>query len=384
MNTRGRSGQNSANPTSNQGDDLLDYDTLKQTPLNQLIDEIRAMQAHLTEQTAAMQAQATLLTQQSTRLAANERELERLHEERESRRPRSMERSVRYNLKVKSPDPYYGKDHKTLFEFTRQCEAVFNTSGMPETEQDRRIAYAGSYLRDSPSDNWHEILSRGGHLNLTWKEFKKNLMNQLGSTEVFKDRTWMQYHHAQQRPNDTVQSFAAYLQRLRTILADADPEHPITEEQMVQKLRTGVIPIIRNSLALGHRHPATIAEFISDAQLAEGAAVLPSSTGRGYSKREQGAPVSNDQGRREPYPTNHRGGRGGRGHRGSHHGRGNRGGRGRGGRNAAPAGTSAPSTNSNAIPLGTVTEIQDNNKNSCYNCGSLEHWVKDCPHPKKA
>ena len=274
MNTRGRSGQNSANPTSNQGDDLLDYDTLGQTPPNQLIDEIRAMQAHLTEQTAAMQAQATLLTQQSTRLAANERELERLHEERESRRPRSMERSVRYNLKAKSPDPYYGKDHKTLFEFTRQCEAVFNTSGMPETEQDRRIAYAGSYLRDTPSDNWHEILSRGGHLNLTWKEFKKNLMNQLGSTEVFKDRTWMQYHHAQQRPNDTVQSFAAYLQRLRTILADADPEHPITEEQMVQKLRTGVIPIIRNSLALGHRHPATIAEFISDAQLAEGAAVL--------------------------------------------------------------------------------------------------------------
>ena len=115
--------------------------------------------------------------------AAQQNTRRRRRSDSESDHERAPKRS---NHKGKDPDEYWGETHQKLDAFIRQCEQNFPIDAC--TRDKTRVAYTGSYCRETPQTQWEEYERGPKHREphvITWTEMKKELRRQLGKEHVY-------------------------------------------------------------------------------------------------------------------------------------------------------------------------------------------------------
>ena len=182
--------------------------------------------------------------------AAQQNTRRRRRSDSESDHERAPKRS---NHKGKDPDEYWGETHQKLDAFIRQCEQNFPIDAC--TRDKTRVAYTGSYCRETPQTQWEEYERGPKHREphvITWTEMKKGLRRQLGKEHVNIGEMYDRWQKATQRIGQTGKEFGAYLQSIRSNLSDLDTAGASNESQLIYRMRQGLRSKIRVAL---YRNP---------------------------------------------------------------------------------------------------------------------------------
>jgi len=198
--------------------------------------------------------------------------------------------------------------------------------------------WAMQYLQGDPREAWWTQWERmSPSTPPTWEGFKTFLLDQLSDPVNRTLNAATRHHHASQRNDQNVRSFATYLE----ILEDQLP--PFSEEQRVHALFSRLRQEIQIGITNYHMVPATREELISLASTIEGNN-RRSRAGASHAAKNND---SKKQSARSGPPRN-------RGHAQSES---------RGGRTQSPRSNSAPSA-----------------KNvECYKCRGKGHYANACP-----
>lgn len=307
--------------------------------------------------------------------AAQQNPRRRRRSDSESDEERAPKRS---HLKGKTPDEYWGENHQELDMFIRQCEQNFRIDKC--TEDETRVAFAGSYCRGTPQTQWEEYEKRPEHREphvITWDDMKKELRRQLGEEHVYIDEMYDKWHRATQGPSQTGKQFGAYLQSLRTNLLDIDSVGAPNETQLIHRMRQGLRTEIRAALYRNPAVPKDWPTFLEAVARAESSLHLEHKSTSHASKHAShnkethaGKPTESNNGHSNSHNSRGTSTRGNS--QGQSRGRGGRGGH-RGGR-----------VSNNGTPASGVNNIShsnpgDRSKDTCFNCNKVGHWSNECP-----
>ena len=173
---------------------------------------------------------------------------------------------ARRTLKPKDPAEYKGKTIKEHREFIRSCEIAFRL--LPQefyTDRDK-VIWSMQYLGGDPRELWYAHFERTfearGEMP-TWEYFKQYLLDLLSDPINRSLEAATAHSHAMQRKDQTVRSFATYLDVLEDQLT------AYTEEQRVQHLFTKLRPELQRAITNYHQIPATREDLIALASTLE-------------------------------------------------------------------------------------------------------------------
>lgn len=164
-----------------------------------------------------------------------------------------------HDLKPLKPSTFSGRMNEDPAEWTFQVGQFFDVCGMPE---ERRAAYAASFLRDNALTWWraHVQSAERGLVNriLTWPDFTAALLlhfQRPNLQKVLRDKL------AALRQNRSVHEYTAQMQSLAVQITD------LSAGELMDRFVRGLKPAIRREVEL--RDPADLAEAIRLAERAD-------------------------------------------------------------------------------------------------------------------
>jgi hypothetical protein len=178
--------------------------------------------------------------------------------------PRSAH--AKRTLKPKDPSEYRGKNIKEHREFVRSCELAFRLLPQEFCTDHDKVIWSMQYLGGDPRELWYAHFERSFEASgttPTWEYFKQHLLDLLSDPINRSLEAATAHSHAMQRKDQTVRSFATYLDILEDQLT------PYTEEQRVQHLFTKLRPELQRSITNYHQIPATREDLIALASTLE-------------------------------------------------------------------------------------------------------------------
>jgi hypothetical protein len=157
-------------------------------------------------------------------------------------------------LKPKNPTEYRGKNLKEHREFFRSCEVAFRLLPQEFAQDNDKVLWAMQYLGGDPRELWYVHYERSFEaLDLlpTWAYFKQYMLDMLADPINRSLEAATAHAQAMQRKDQTVRSFATYLEVLEEQLT------PYTEPQRVQHLFSKLKPDLQRAITNYHQIPAT-------------------------------------------------------------------------------------------------------------------------------
>lgn len=179
------------------------------------------------------------------------------------------------NLKPCAPDLYYGRSHKELHEFMRQCTDNATVAQM-EMNSPTFIAFAAGHLRgDIVGNKWvtYKALHSADHV-YTWEEFRLVLRKALGTQSGFLDKTWAKFSTYRQKSYHSVQDVAIAIQQIGTILAEYDVGQGPSESMLIRRLRYALRDDVSSALMNQGERVKDFPFFVDKAMEAEAAAKM--------------------------------------------------------------------------------------------------------------
>jgi hypothetical protein len=169
-------------------------------------------------------------------------------------------------LKPKDPAEYRGKTIKEHREFVRSCEVAFRLLPQEFDTNRDKVIWSMQYMGGEPRELWYAHFERTfearGEIP-TWEYFKQYLLDLLSDPINRSLEAATAHSHAMQRKDQTVRSFATYLDVLEDQLT------AYTEEQRVQHLFTKLRPELQRAITNYHQIPATREDLIALASTLE-------------------------------------------------------------------------------------------------------------------
>lgn len=304
-----------------------------------------------------------------------------------------------YKMQTRPKDApeYRGTTIRDCHAFILKCETIFEWTPTDFVLDEYKVKFGILCLKGEVESSWRRHNHNGkAQENLSWKLFTRWLADQI-SDPVNREAEFMQkYETAVQGKDQTVSSFANYLDELtHEVPAIRDSSEELRAKQLFTKLK----PSIRHKMTEQGHVPATLPALISEATRVDqlfkgfgnpGSGFASGSTqgGRRYNDSTAG-PSTNTEVVRYNVDPNVRGGRG----RGSWRGRSQwRGGQSnwRGqpnwrGNNRGRPYQRGQSTwqprGANATPVTTTSAF--NSALVCFNCQGIGHKATDCGSPRK-
>lgn len=163
-------------------------------------------------------------------------------------------------LKPKDPAEYKGKNLKEHREFFRSCEGAFLLLPQTFCYDEDKVLWAMQYLAGDPRELWYthfERTFRATDTTTTWAYFKAYMLDLLSDPINRTLEAATTHAQAMQRKDQTVRSFATYLEVLEDQLT------PYTEQQRVQHLFSKLRPEIQRAITNYHQVPATREDLIA-------------------------------------------------------------------------------------------------------------------------
>ena len=173
---------------------------------------------------------------------------------------------TRRTLKPKDPTGYRGKNIREYREFIRSCEMAFRLLPEELKEDKNRVIWSMQYLEGDPKELWYAHFERSFEACEripTWEYYKQYLLDLLADPVNRSLEAATAHSQALQRKDQTVRSFATYLEVLEDQLT------PYTEIQRVQHLFTKLRPELQRSITNYHQIPATREDLIALASTLE-------------------------------------------------------------------------------------------------------------------
>jgi hypothetical protein len=249
-------------------------------------------------------------------------------------------------LPIRSPRPeklkeYRGKTVKEWKRFKEDGETTFELSPEYFVTEEQKILFTSQSLEGDPRESWYAHKRNIQLGDYTWADFLSYLLSLIGDPTNRLLLTGQDLEEAKQKPDQSVQNFANYLERLEEELGLLDsPNRWIT---FYTKLR----PDLRASLAQVQSLPRVRNDLVALAARMEQGAKMEIGSKKGNTSKaspqsKQNAGVSSTA-CKPPFRNN-----------------------------TWKKGDSTPST----PELGR-------SKVTCYNCGEEGHTYYHCPKPKK-
>lgn len=166
----------------------------------------------------------------------------------------------RRSLRPKDPPEYKGKTLKEHREFCRSCEVAFRLLPQEFSYNRDKVLWAMQYIVGEPRELWYTHYERTFEAcgeTPTWEYFKDYMLDLLSDPINRTLEAATAHAQAMQRRDQTVRSFATYLEVLEDQLT------PYTEEQRVQHLFSKLRPEIQRAITNYHQVPATREELVA-------------------------------------------------------------------------------------------------------------------------
>jgi ribosomal 50S subunit-associated protein YjgA (DUF615 family) len=167
---------------------------------------------------------------------------------------------VKRTLRPKDPSEYRGKNLKEHREFFRSCEVAFRLLPQELCLDSDRVIWAMQYLGGDPRELWYTHHKRNFEARgttPTWGYFKQYMLDLLSDPINRSLEAATAHAQAMQRKDQTVRSFATYLDVLEDQLT------PYTEIQRVQHLFSKLRPELQRAITNYHQVPATREDLIA-------------------------------------------------------------------------------------------------------------------------
>lgn len=138
--------------------------------------------------------------------------------------------------------PYKGKTVREHTEFVTSCELSFRLEPSLNKSDELRCNLAATWLEGEPRDAWLRHEKEPG-FQRTWKGFKKFLLDLVEDPVNRGISTAIKYEEARQRPGQSAQTFATYLEMLEGELTAYSEEHRVQHflAKLQPELRSKVI-----------------------------------------------------------------------------------------------------------------------------------------------
>ncbi len=183
--------------------------------------------------------------------------------------------------------------------FIRSCEHVFDMRPTTYRLDADRVLYRVGVLRSIPSTTWYRYSDVHGRLSISWKEFKKFLLNDLLPPSIRLCDVYKRYREAKQRSWQSVHSLIRYLEELETQMIPVPKNHqmstilgalhPWIEAQVSNRLESPQSKSELIQLALKVESTVAYQEYSSGTNVPPGSAIGMDKGGRGKRAR----PVTN-------------------------------------------------------------------------------------------
>ncbi|KAF2199160.1 hypothetical protein GQ43DRAFT_127859 [Delitschia confertaspora ATCC 74209] len=160
----------------------------------------------------------------------------------------SFTRRTKFKLE-KAPD-YAGKTPAEHRRFAQALELEFRKD--PDLTEREKITHTLPSLKGALITNWLDKEKREPGTEFTWKGLMDWLMDQIKSPHLRELALYQSYHHAEQRINQSVTEFAAYL---TTLESQMTPSYQ--EEHLIKHLYAKLRPEIRNAVTTDANFPTT-------------------------------------------------------------------------------------------------------------------------------
>lgn len=168
------------------------------------------------------------------------------------------------SMRGRKPQPYYGKNRAEFDEFTEICESAFLSALWGPEDHAPKIGFASSFFCGTPLTTWKGYKRDHPIITLTWDEFKDHLLTQLGDKANVESNAFDQWYNAKQKPNQTIQSYVAYLDSIASHLST-----PPSDLDRLQKLRSSIRDSIQATIQAQVTQPLTRADLVAQAQRIE-------------------------------------------------------------------------------------------------------------------
>ena len=167
---------------------------------------------------------------------------------------------VKRTLKPKDPTEYKGRNLKEHREFFRSCETAFRLLPQEFHLDSDKVTWAMQYLGGDSRELWYTHYERNFEARgaeMTWVYFKQYMLDLLSDPINRSLEAATAHAQAMQRKDQTVRSFATYLEVLEDQLT------PYTETQRVQHLFSKLKPELQRAITNYHQIPATREDLIA-------------------------------------------------------------------------------------------------------------------------
>ena len=164
-------------------------------------------------------------------------------------------------MRGNKPQLYHGKSRLEFEKFVWICESNFILAHWGPDQNIDKIAYALGFLMGTPASEWKSFKLQTDIMTVMWDKLKELLMSLLSDRLNVESKAIDIWYNAQQRPNQTIRAYAAYLDKLATRLSNS----PTTANRL-QKLRSSMKDLICAVIQAQVTQPSTRADLVAQAQ----------------------------------------------------------------------------------------------------------------------
>lgn len=252
----------------------------------------------------------------------------------------------RRHIRMRDLPTYTGKSLREFKEWTQLAESVFELHASEFETDKERILFARMYLGGTPNTSWTNRVQSLDLNNTSWEFFKNFLHNLVEDPVNRRSNAGQKYHDAAQRPNQSAQEFANYLETLEAELSPYSESHQITH--FLVRLR----PELRHAITYCNAIPTTRAEMVGLAVRMENT-LKRGGAPDSFTQRNQGAKKKGNNPRSRASTTG-----------------------------TLESRITAPSASTSKVEPGASSSY-DKRKVTCWNCNKKGHYANECIKPKK-
>ena len=152
-------------------------------------------------------------------------------------------RKEKKTIAAPQPSFYGGEGRGALKTFCRTCEQQFLVNPELYSSEQKKVLMAQGFLTGDVADAWERLGRAGGQAEMTWERFKDFLLDELSPATLRGIDVGRKWNDARQGPNQSVRSFATYLDQLYDMMTIEQ-----TEATRCEKFLYGLRPEVYNIL----------------------------------------------------------------------------------------------------------------------------------------
>lgn len=182
-------------------------------------------------------------------------------------RPEGSARALKSVLKMKEPEFYYGKSPKEYYDWTRYIEKYYAGKSLEADINDHaKVVYAATFLKGDLESKWERHTKNTPPETMTWQDYKTWLHDQLENPIHREWTVVMKLEDLQQKPNQSVSSFASIFNDLRT---QAAPHLKDDERYWMKVLFSKLRPELRKKIQDWPTMPTRLVDLEAQAERLE-------------------------------------------------------------------------------------------------------------------